>query len=91
MKARIELFKHQRLEARNKEKAPMKMINIQHGNCKRNKDIPILLQKKLHSHNQMLMEALLLKGKDSPQFENVGPGSTMVEKVTEVVYKEYYK
>ena len=67
------------------------MISIQHGNRKRVKDIPILLPKNKHSHNQMPMEAILLKGKDSSQFENVGPNSTIVEKVAKVIYKELYK
>lgn len=39
----------------------------------------------------MLMEALLLRGKDSPWFEHVGPDATMAEMVVEVVYKEFYK
>ena len=50
-----------------------------------------MLPKNIHAHNQVLMEALLLRGKDSPWFEHVGLDATMAEKIEEVVYKEFYK
>ena len=67
------------------------MISIQHLGSKKVKDIPILMPKNKHSHNKKLMEVILLKGKDSSQFENVGPNATITKKVVKVVYKEFYK
>lgn len=67
------------------------MISIQHLSHKRVKDIPILMAKNKHSHNQLLMETILLKGKDSSWFENVRPNTIVAERVVEAVYKEFYK
>lgn len=67
------------------------MISIQHLCSKKVKDIPIVMPKNKHSHNQMLMETILLKGKDNSLFENVGPNAIVAERVAEVVYKEFYK
>lgn len=71
--------------------APIRMLSVKLGHWKRAKDILILLHKNIHAHNQMLLEALLLRGKDSPQFEHVGPDATVVKMVEEAIYKEFYR
>lgn len=55
------------------------------------KGIPLLMPKNKHYRNRMLMEAILLKGKDSSLFKNMGPNVTVVEWVAEEVYKAFYK
>lgn len=43
------------------------------------KGIPILMPKNKHSHNRMLVEAILLKGKDSSLFKNLGPNVSLAK------------
>jgi len=89
--ARDELVKHQKREERKKFKELIKIISIPILGSKRMKDIPLLMPKNKHSHNRMLMEAIILKGKDRSLFEYLGPNVSIAKRVVEEVYKVFYK
>lgn len=72
-KAKYELYQHQKSEEKKKNKELIKMVSIPSLGSKKKKDIPLLMPKNKHSHNRMILEVILLKGKDNTLFENMGP------------------